>query len=52
MRSYWRTVGTGFAEGGFTFPERIALSVAAAYNMNRRLVRLMWLLREHPFRRP
>lgn len=51
MRSYWRAVRSGFAEAGFNRAERAALTVAAAYNLNRRLVRLKWLLREHYFRR-
>jgi hypothetical protein len=51
MHSYWRTGRSGFVEAGFDRMERAALTVAAAYNMNRRLVRLTWLLREHCFRR-
>ena len=51
IRSYWRTVRSGFAEAGFGRAERAALTVAAAYNLNRRLVRLKWLSREHYFRR-
>jgi glycosyltransferase involved in cell wall biosynthesis len=51
MRCYWRTIRSGFVEGGFNRAERAALTVAAAYNMNRRLVRLKWLSRKHYFRR-
>jgi hypothetical protein len=51
LKSYWRAVRSGFSEAGFNLAERAVLSVAAAYNMNRRLVRLKWLSREHYFRR-
>jgi hypothetical protein len=51
MRCYWRAVRSGFADAGFGRAERAALTVAAAYNLNRRVVRLKWLSREHYFRR-